>query len=53
MLEVLSLSELMTTEAKGSGEKPNETLNVDLSVKEKDICGQLGLTEEDFVKYNS
>jgi len=44
--EVLSLNEVMTTEAKGTDEVKTET--VELSSKEKQMADSLGLTPEEF-----
>lgn len=52
MLEVLNLSEKMNPSAKGSDEKPNDDVVVELSEKEKSIAKNLGLTDEEYVNYN-
>jgi len=49
LLDVLSLSEKMNTQAQGSGEG---TQQVQLSEAEKQICKKMGLSEEDYIKYN-
>lgn len=51
MLEVLALNEKMNTTPKGTDETPSNDV-VDLSAKEKSIAASLGLTDEEYVKYN-
>ena len=50
MLDVLALGEKMNTEPQG-GDGSNES-DVILSAEEKEMCNTLGLSEEDYVKYN-
>jgi phage I-like protein len=49
LLEVLSLSVKMNTEAGGTGAAVE---TVQLTDQEKKLCKQLDLTEEDFIKFN-
>lgn len=51
LLEVISLNEKMNTSAAG-GDKNKEEETIELNSKEKEVCNLLGLTEEEFVKYN-
>jgi phage I-like protein len=50
MLEVLALNTVMNTEAKGVDTKENKT--VELNAKEQEMADALGLTAEEFVKFN-
>lgn len=49
MYDVLSLSEKMNSTPQGTG---GTTTTVQLSVEEKALCAKMGMSEEDFVKYN-
>lgn len=51
MLEVLALNEKMNTTPKGSDETPSNDV-VELSAKEKEVAASLGLTDEEYAKYN-
>jgi len=51
LVEVLTLSEKMNTEAAGDG-KANNTETVKLSDSELKMCKSLDMTPEDFIKYN-
>jgi len=51
MLEVLSMNEKMNTVETGTSDA-DETSTVELSSKEKSIAAQLGLSDEEFIKYN-
>lgn len=50
-LEVLGLAGKMHTEADGGNGAPEKT--VELNAKEKETCKNLGISEEDYIKYNS
>jgi len=50
-LEVLALSEKMNGEAKGDGTTPKEV--IELNADEKKFAGNLGLTDEEYTKYNN
>ena len=51
MLEVLALAKDMNMQSQGSDNTPSNDV-VELSAKEKEIAENLGLTEEEFAKYN-
>lgn len=52
MLEVLHLNEKMNPTPSGKDVKPDDSLNIDLSDKEKSVAASLGLTNEEYIKYN-
>lgn len=50
LIEVLSLSEKLNTDAKGKDGENKDLIS--LSEKEQAVCKSLGLTNEEFIKYN-